>query len=397
MYYKYLLILVFILNVLLGIFVLLRDHKNQINVSFSLFVLSVAGWLSINFLSNQFTDYPRAFIFNKLIFLESPYISFALVYFSLVFPYSLFDIKIKHLFLLIIPVFISNIFTMLNLTITGINVVPGGVTEVIFGPAIAVWGFQFVAYILVSLFLLGKKYTKTKGHQHTQIQYVFLGIALLAILGTVTNFAIPLLYNNFDASNYGPFLSLFVLGFTAYAILKHNLLHIKVIATEAVVVLLLIILFTKLFIYQSTGELILDTIIMGLVSIFGALLIKSVLDKDKISKVAENAKNNIPNISDDMLKYSKKYGGGFLAKIPTYPELNLPFDSVAKYQAAFFMELITQREESMNKKFESVGPNQLGYKTPYEFPIKPGESGIPELNKKINKYNSNNKSPSQRI
>ncbi|OGM75993.1 hypothetical protein A2208_02855 [Candidatus Woesebacteria bacterium RIFOXYA1_FULL_43_16] len=281
MYYKYLLILVFILNVLLGIFVLLRDHKNQINVSFSLFVLSVAGWLSINFLSNQFTDYPRAFIFNKLIFLESPYISFALIYFSLVFPYSSFDIKIKHLILLIIPVFVSNIFTMLNLTITGVNVVPGGVTEVTFGPAVAIWGFQFVAYILVSLFLLGKKYTITKGHQHTQMQYVFLGIALLAILGTVTNFAIPLLYNNFDASNYGPFLSLFVLGFTAYAILKHNLLHIKVIATEAVVVLLLIILFTKLFIYQSTGELILDTIIMGLVSIFGALLIKSVLEEIK--------------------------------------------------------------------------------------------------------------------
>lgn len=281
MFYKYLLILVFILNILLGLFVLARDRKNQINISFSLFVLGVAGWLSINFLSNQFTDFPKAFMLNKLIFLESPYISFALVYFSLVFPYASFNVKIKHLFLLIIPVLISNIFTALNLTITGVNIVPGEVTGVVFGPGIAVYGFQFVAYLLVALILLGRKYFKTKGHQHTQMQYVFLGIALLAVFGTVTNFVIPLVYNNFFASDYGPFLSIFVLGFTAYAILKHNLLHIKVVATEAVVVLLLIILFTKLFIYQSTGELILDMIIMGLVSIFGALLIKSVLDEIK--------------------------------------------------------------------------------------------------------------------
>ena len=279
MYYKYLLILVFILNILLGLFVLLRDRKNQINISFCLFVLGIAGWLSANFLSNQFTDYPRAFMFNKLIFLESPYISFALIYFSLVFPYATFNVKIKHLFLLIIPVLISNVFTILNLTITGVNIVPGGVTGVVFGPGIAVYGFQFVAYVLISLLLLGWKYFKTKGHQHTQMQYVVLGIALLAVLGTATNFVIPLLYNNFFTSDYGPFLSIFVLGFTAYAILKQNLLHIKVVTTEAVVVLLLIILFTKLFIYQSTGELILDMIIMGLVSIFGALLIKSVLDE----------------------------------------------------------------------------------------------------------------------
>jgi signal transduction histidine kinase len=277
MFYKYLLILVFLLNILLALFVSLRDRKNQINISFSLFVLSVAGWMIVNFLSNQFTDYPRAFLFNKLIFLESPYISFALMYFALVFPFVSFDVKAKHLLVLLIPVIISNAFTILNLTITGVNIVPGGVTGVIFGPGIAVYGFQFLAYVLASLLLLGQKYVKTKGHERLQMQYVFLGIIILAVFGTITNFVIPLIYNNFVASDYGPILSLFVLGFTAYAIVKHNLLNIKVIATEAVVVLLLIILFTKLFIYQSTGELVLDMIIMGLVAIFGAILIKSVL------------------------------------------------------------------------------------------------------------------------
>ncbi len=281
MVYTFLFIIILFLNFLLGLFVFLRNPKNQINISFSLFVISVVSWMTVNYLSNNTTDYSLAFLFNKLIFLFSPYMSFSLLYFSIVFPVSKFRLKLKTLILILIPILVSNILTLLNFVITGITFIPGDGTGVNFDFGIYFFGFQFIVYFLISMIIMAVKYKKSTGHERAQLQYLLLGFGVLTIFGTITNFLIPLLFSNFSATDIGPLLALAIFGFTAYAILKHQLLNIKVIATEALVILMWILLLSKVFVSQSTNDFIINTILFALMVILGLLLIRSVLREVK--------------------------------------------------------------------------------------------------------------------
>jgi signal transduction histidine kinase len=243
MFYAVFLILVLLLNLILGLFVLSKNPRNQINISFSLFVLFVISWMGVNFLSNQFQDYSVAFFFNKLIFYVTPYIVFSLLYFSLVFPKESFAFRRERLALLLLPVIISNLLTFFNLVITGVTFLPEGGTGVVFGPGVIFYGIQFVLYIILSISVLVINYRRLSGFQKVQLKYVLLGVAILTITATLTNFIIPLITGNFWASNLGPLLSISVFGFTAYAIVRHRLMDISLVVARTVSYSVLVTIF----------------------------------------------------------------------------------------------------------------------------------------------------------
>lgn len=294
MIYTYLFGFTILLNLLLALFILLKNPKNHINISFSLFVFTVVAWMITNFLSNQFTDFKVAFWLNKLIFITSPYISFALLYFSLVFPDTVKRFSKKLLICLLLPVIVSNILTLANLVIKNITFLPNGVTGVVFAPGVAFFGVQFITYILTAVILLIRKYTQSSGHQRIKLQLLLIGVIILTIFGTITNFLIPVIFANFQTSNVGPLLSLFVFGFTAYAIVLHNLFNIKVIATQVMTIILWILLFIKIFVSNSTTEILLNSLVFALAFIFGILLIKSVINevrqKEQLQELSERLK-----------------------------------------------------------------------------------------------------------
>lgn len=293
MLYTFFLILVLFLNLMLALVVFIKNPKNHTNVSFSLFIIFVVLWMFINFLSNQFTDYKTAFFVNKLIFIVTPYISFSLLYFTLVFPFVLPKFK-QILSLSIIPIVISNILSFANFVIRDITFLPDGLTGVIFGNGVYFYGIQFITYIIFSLGLLLYKYKKADLSQRRQIQHIFIGIGFLTIIGTFTNFIIPFFLDIFWITNAGPLMSFSIFAFTAYAISKHNLMNIKIAATYLLVALILIILLSKLFVSQNQVAFFIDLIIFLLISFFGVLLIKSVYaevkQKEELQKLTTKLK-----------------------------------------------------------------------------------------------------------
>ncbi len=113
------------------------------------------------------------------------------------------------------------------------------------------------------------------------MQYILLGIGVLTVFGSVTNLIIPLIFNNFNASDLGPLLSLFVFAFTAYSILQHKLFDIKIIATQGLTLIMVIALLAKTVLSQSSPELILNLSLFLMMLVFGLLLVKSVLNEVK--------------------------------------------------------------------------------------------------------------------
>ncbi len=248
MVFNIILSLVITLNAFLGLLVLAKNYKNHINISFFTFIFSLICWTLINYFSNQATGFSHALFLNKLIFYVTPYIAFSLLYFSLVFPRYIFQKNLTVMLLFSLSlVLISNILTAANLTITNITFLPNGGTGVVFGPGIIFYSLLMVSFMIASTTILIKKFLQSKGYDRSQLQYLLFGIIIMMIIATITNLAIPILFNRFEVSNYGPFSSIAVIGFTSYAILRHRLLDIRLVVARTVAYTLLLTILSVIY------------------------------------------------------------------------------------------------------------------------------------------------------
>ena len=96
-------------------------------------------------------------------------------------------------------------------------------------------------YVLVcfglSLFLLGKKYRDAIGSLKLQTKYLFLGLAIPIVAGTITNLLVPLIFGSSEQGRYGPLVSLVMIVTVAHAIIRHRLMDIRVVVKRGAVYL----------------------------------------------------------------------------------------------------------------------------------------------------------------
>jgi signal transduction histidine kinase len=102
--------------------------------------------------------------------------------------------------------------------------------------------------------------------------------AILTVAGAVlTNLVIPLVTGNYEITRYGPYFSVFLVSFCTYAILKHHLFSIKVIATELITFALWMFILIRTILAENTQDLIIEATLLAVTIIFGIFLIRSVL------------------------------------------------------------------------------------------------------------------------
>ncbi|MEY4723227.1 MAG: hypothetical protein RLZZ324_740 [Candidatus Parcubacteria bacterium] len=111
-----------------------------------------------------------------------------------------------------------------------------------------------------------------------QVLFLSLGMALFVGSGVLTNLVLPL-FGYTQSSVIGPASALFFVVFTMYAVVRHGLLNIKVIATEIFAGAFTFINFIQIFRSQSTGDFYINTLVFVVTSAAATLLIRSVLDE----------------------------------------------------------------------------------------------------------------------
>ncbi|RLD03064.1 MAG: hypothetical protein DRI56_13110, partial [Chloroflexota bacterium] len=96
------------------------------------------------------------------------------------------------------------------------------------------------------------------GTEKLQVKYLTWGIVVAAGFGSLTNIFIPLFFSFYDIQNFGPLATLFLVGFTTYAIVRHRLMDIRV-AVRAGLFRLMMVAVLALFlvgavkVYQVSG------------------------------------------------------------------------------------------------------------------------------------------------
>jgi len=305
------LILVFIFNIILGIFIFLRNKSEKANIYLSLMAFSTAAWTFGLILFRNTINVNAALFWARFYYVAAIFIGFTFLSFSFAFPFS------KKQTLL----FYKILFYLFTFVVLLISILPGIMIKRIeflsWGKnAILEWPY-FIYVTYFTMCMVGafgnfiQKYKISNKIQRLQIKYVFLGIILAAIWGTIFNLYLPLA-GNYKLIWLGPYFTLIMVGFLTYAILKHHLLNIKVIATEIFGVLVSVLILVDALLAKTKTEFALKIGLFFAVGFFSYLLIKSVIaevrTREKIQKLAGELSD-----ANEQLRYFDQEKSDFLS------------------------------------------------------------------------------------
>src|SRR6185312_13599697 len=82
---------------------------------------------------------------------------------------------------------------------------------------------------------LTKDYRTVGGQKKSQVKYLISGWAIFLIGGATISLVLPYLTSNASASKFGPLFSIPMVGLTAYAIIRHQLLDIRLVIQRGAV------------------------------------------------------------------------------------------------------------------------------------------------------------------
>ena len=190
-------------------------------------------------------------------------------------------------------ILVSGATAFTNLIISGIEFV--GINLDI------VYGLGFYPFLLIIFIFMVATLTPLLRTKLTKRARIFLiGVITFYVANVIFNIALPVFFNITHLYYLGGYSTLFLLGFTTYAILRHELFDTKILATEALTVIIWIVLFSKLFVSRSAGEIFVDSMILAVMVVFGVLLIRSVIREVKQREQLEEMTKKLKNL--DKLK-----------------------------------------------------------------------------------------------
>ncbi|MFA6963761.1 MAG: ATP-binding protein [Patescibacteria group bacterium] len=327
--------LVCILGIIIG-YAVYRANKNKLdNKLFSIFAFITSAWIIVDFslYLTQLSAYQTAL--NRFNLAVITAMVFFLAYFVTIFPERIFPIKKWMVWLfasinsgiIIITLFSNKIIRFAFMESYGSNFESGSLFN-LFAVNVSIVALYAVAILII-------KYIKLGSEQKKQIKYMLYGIGLLSILNLIFNLLIPMLTHSFVYARFGTYSSLFFIIFTAYAILKTQLFDVKVIITEAAVVVINVISAIEVFTSGSLSEGALRSVLLIVLASGSVWLVKSVKreiqQRKEIEKLAEELKE-----ANEHLKEVDKLKDDFLSMASH--ELNTPIAAIQGYLSMILVE-----------------------------------------------------------
>ncbi|HSD12406.1 MAG TPA: histidine kinase N-terminal 7TM domain-containing protein, partial [Patescibacteria group bacterium] len=229
------------LNLTIALGIYLRRPREQLVKAFAIFITSITAWIITLYFFYSISTQVEVIVVGRINFVFAELIA----YFSFLFVY-LFPEKTWRM-----PAWLSaalGIGTTLLCAVTfatdlvdQVEVIKGVSRITDYGPLYFLFVVEFISFSVASIALLIGKYRRFKGAARRQILLFALGWGGTLLMGITTNIVLPGLTGNYDVQNLGPISTLFLVVATAYAVARHELLNIKVLATEVFLVALLLL------------------------------------------------------------------------------------------------------------------------------------------------------------
>jgi signal transduction histidine kinase len=273
-------------NFVLASVMFIKSPKTKANVYYSLAVFSTAFW-TFCMMMFRAIDNESLQPWSIVLWLATIPIAYFFFYFGMNFPDGKKHSFFFH-FLIAIPA-IATFFLIIYPGILGKISYFNGYKGFIFKlPNFYYYSFFIIAYFFAGFAFLFRHYYQSTKIIKAQLTFVFIGTLISVMGGIIFGIFLPLI-QNFTFYWLSPGLTIALTGFVAFAILKHHLFNIKVIATELLTFGIWIFLVIRLLLNQDLQGRIIDGVLLALVILFGILLIKGVTkeieQKERLEKV----------------------------------------------------------------------------------------------------------------
>lgn len=293
------LVICIIIMLVLG-FIIYLNSKKAISIKVFFFCILIAIiWIFTNLMANfaltQFQDY--LLFWTRMSLVGPAFLPILLIVFANSFPEN--EITLKKVYQLILS---SITLIILFLIPTKYNVESVAIIDPLRlestftpGPLYIFFAVYLIFGILMAAYIMVRKYPKLQKLERLQIKNVLIGLASSVLAGLLLSAILPIFGYN-QLINMGPMAAIFFIVFTAYAIVKHQLFNIRVIATETLVALIVLVLLIQTLLSKTLIEGLIKGLFLVLVAYFGYLLIKSVIQEierrkqiEKLTKQLEQA------------------------------------------------------------------------------------------------------------
>jgi len=319
-----LLLAVFYLTLL--ILLLTRQNRSEAVIVFSIISVCLILWTLAIFFSNISQTDQQLLLSTRLAFVGPSFLGILFLYFVSYFPKANYKLHpyIKYFFIVLS-------FILLSLSSTSLIVKNAffdelGKSVYVYGKLYPLFFLYFLTTFTYSFFILIRKYRFSKDLiEKLQIKYLFIGLLLSSVFGIATNLFLPMLGYS-ELGKFGPISIIFLFSFTTYAITKHHLMNIRVIATELLVGIVGIILLIDLLSSKGLSAIALKVGILVAFGYLSYLLIKSVYleiqRREEIEKI-DRAKSEFISITSHQLRTPLTAVKGYISMIleGTYGQL----------------------------------------------------------------------------
>jgi len=150
------------------------------------------------------------------------------------------------------------------------------VAEITNGPGIFLFALLAAFLNIGGIVILIRKTRRTPAEERRPLIIFLTGIFVMLALILVFNFVLPAFFNNPNFVSLGALFMFPFIVLTSYAILKHHLLNVKVIATEILAFVLSITSLVEVVLSNNLTIIIFRASVFVLTLIFSILLIRSV-------------------------------------------------------------------------------------------------------------------------
>jgi len=216
----------------LGIMVWVRSPHRSVNRWFAAFATAMAAWGTLVGVRRLAVDPVTVLIMVRVLFAVAALIPVAFFRFAMVFPRPGATRPTLTRAVTLAGVCISGL-AFSPWIVSHMRPGPGRFPDPAYGPLYPVWVVYFVGCAIAALIHLAGKLRVAKGFARAQLQYLFFGAVLAMAGGVTTNILIPLVFRTSRFSLYGPYFTLFWVGFTAHSIVRHRLMDIRVVISRA--------------------------------------------------------------------------------------------------------------------------------------------------------------------
>jgi signal transduction histidine kinase len=191
-------------------------------------------------------------------------------------PNEKFDFNHKSLWFIFVSALLTMLVTISPFSFTGVNI-EGGVPEPVPGPGLLIFAIFAVVYTSLTIYVLIKRIRESTSIEKHQLKFMMFGILLMLGLIILTIFIPVTLFKTNLFVSLLPIYALIFLLLTTYAIVRHHLFNLKVIATELTVIFLFVILLLNVLASRSSLDFTFNLFIFFATVGVGLLLIKGVV------------------------------------------------------------------------------------------------------------------------